>query len=106
MPDASWALGYTEAECGPPGSSDTGGRQILVRSWPHCGLSGLGFAQTVDAQGDGGDGAGRVSREASWRGWLMHEQGRPGRGRPRLGEERHFLHHPSDAKQREQGHKT
>ena len=25
----------------------------------------------------------------------------PGRGRPCLGEERHFLHHPSDAKQRE-----
>ena len=64
MPDVSWALGYTEAECGPLGSSSTRGRQILVRPWPHCRLR----AGTVDAQGDGGDGAGRVSREASWRG--------------------------------------
>lgn len=87
MPDASWALGYTEVECGPLGSSGTQGRQSLERSWPLCGLSGLGFAGMVDAQGNGGDGAGRVSRDASWRGWLMHEQGRarqreatPGRG--------------------------
>lgn len=61
----------------------------------------------VDVQGDGGDGAGWVSREASWRGWLMHEQGRarqreatPGRGE---------TFPPSSIRrqaERKQGHKT
>ena len=103
MPDASWAVGYTEAECGCLGSLGTRGRQILARSWPHCGL----HAGMVDAQGDGGDGAGQVSRKASWRGWLMHEQGRarqreatPGRGE---------TFPPSSIRrqaERKQGHKT
>lgn len=74
------------------------GHMILARSWLHCGLC----AGTVDAQGEGDDGD--EHQEMLPGGGDRCLSGiRPGGGRPCLGEERHFLHHPSDAEQREAG---